>query len=120
MKFNVIMLAIAFAIGALAGYGFYAANGAETDLPLANALGGGIALFITLAGTIAVAPKNDGGGGTLNIRLASGVFFALILVEQIIFCFVPFTLAPYVVVTGVLTLVYVLIAYAIGKTLQNG
>ncbi|GHV79292.1 hypothetical protein AGMMS49944_10830 [Spirochaetia bacterium] len=120
MKINVILLAIAFAIAALAGYGFYAANGAETDIPLANALGGGIGLFITLAGTIAVTPKNDGGGGALNIRLASGVFFALILVAQIVFCFVPFTLAPYVVVTGVLTLVYVLIAYAIGKALQNG
>ncbi|GHV11286.1 hypothetical protein FACS189491_02240 [Spirochaetia bacterium] len=31
-----------------------------------------------------------------------------------------FSLTPYVVITGVLVLVYVLIAYAIGKALQNG
>ena len=119
MKINVILLAIAFAIAALAGYGLYAANGAETDIPLANALGGGIALFVSLAGTIAVIPKSDGGGGTLNIRLASGVFFVLILVEQIVFCLVPFSLAPYIIVTGLLLLIYVLIAYAIGRTLQK-
>ncbi|GHV25396.1 hypothetical protein FACS189498_3570 [Spirochaetia bacterium] len=119
MKINGILLAIAFAVAALIGYGLYAVNGAETDIPLANALGGGIVLFITLAGTIAVTPKNDGGGGALNIRLTSGVFFALILVEQIVFCFVPFSPAPYIVVTGLLLLVYVLIAYAIGKTLQS-
>ena len=120
MKINVIMLLIAFAIAGLAGYGLYEANGAETDIPLANALGGGIALFITLAGTVAVVPKNVGGGGTMNIRLTSGVFFVLIRVEQVIFCFVPFKQAPYIVVTGILTLVYVLIAYAIGRSLQNG
>ncbi|MDR3123795.1 MAG: hypothetical protein LBU16_08470 [Treponema sp.] len=119
MKINVITLAIAFAIAALIAYGFYSANGAETDIPLANALGGGIALFITLAGTVAVGSK-DGNGGTTNIRLASGIFFVLVLIEQIVFCFVPFSLAPYIVATGILTLVYVLIAYGIGKTLQNG
>jgi hypothetical protein len=119
MKINVITLLIALAIAALAGYGLYAANGAETDIPIANALGGGIALFITLAGTVAVGSK-DGNGGTFNIRLASGVFFVLVAIEQIVFCLTPFRLAPYIVVTGVLTLVYVLIAYAIGKALQNG
>lgn len=119
MKINVIALAIAFAIAALVGYGLYAANGAETDVPLANALGGGIALFITLAGTVAVSGK-DGGEIAVNIRLTSGVFFALLLAEQIVFCFVPFHPAPYIIVTGILTLVYVLIAYSIGRALQHG
>jgi hypothetical protein len=119
MKINIITLAIAFAVAALIGYGLYALNSAETDIPLANALGGGIALFITLAGTVAVGSKS-GSGGTLNIRLTSGVFFVLLLIEQIIFSFVPFRLAPYIVVTGVLSLLYVLIAYAVGKTLSNG
>jgi hypothetical protein len=116
MKINPVTLAIAFAIAALAGYGLYALNGAETDIPLANALGGGIALFITLAGAVAVGVKDDR-GGALNIRLASGVFFVLILIEQLIFCAVPFRPAPYLVVTGVLTLIYALVVYAIGKAL---
>jgi hypothetical protein len=119
MRINIITLVIAFAIAALAGYAFYAANGGETDIPLANALGGGIVLFVTLAGTIAVGTK-DGGGSTMNIRLLSGIFFVVMLVEQIIFCFVPFRMPPYIIVTGVLLLVYVLIAYGIGKAMQNG
>jgi hypothetical protein len=119
MKINVIALMIAFAIAGLAGYGLYAANNAEADVPLANALGGGIALFITLAGTVAVSGK-DGGETAVNIRLTSGIFFILLLVEQIIFCFVSFRLAPYIVVTGILTLIYVLAAYSVRKALQHG
>jgi FtsH-binding integral membrane protein len=118
MKINVIFALIAFAIAALAGYGFYAVNGAVMDIPLANALGGGIALFVALAGATAISSK-DGSGSTMNIRLLSWVFFVLILVEQIIFCFVPFSLPPYIIVTGVFLLVYVLIAYGIGKAMQD-
>jgi hypothetical protein len=117
MRISVIPFAVALAVAALAGYGFYAANGAEGDVPLANALGGGIVLFVTLAGAIALGIKEDKGGGS-NIRLVSFVFFAVMLIEQIIFCFVPFSLAPYVTVTGILLMVYVLIAYGIGKALQ--
>jgi hypothetical protein len=119
MKVNTITLLIAFAVAALAGYAFYAANGAETDIPLANALGGGIALFVTLAGTVSVVSKN-GSGSTSNIRVFSGVFFVLLLVEQIIFCFVPFRLPPYISITGISVLLYVLIAYAIGRSVPNG
>jgi hypothetical protein len=119
MRINVITLFIALAIATLAGYGFYAANGAESDIPLANALGGGIALFVTLSGAIAVGTKENS-GGTQNIRWISIVFFVVMLVEQIIFTIVPFKLPPYITVTGILTLIYVLIAYVIGKALQNG
>jgi hypothetical protein len=118
MKINFIFLLIAFAIAALAGYGFYAANGAETDIPLVNAIGGGIVLFITLGGAIAVR-SSDGGGSTMNISASSWLFFVLLLIEQIVFCFVPFRMPPYIIVTGILLFVYILIAYAIGKALQN-
>jgi hypothetical protein len=119
MKVNVITLLIAFAVAALIGYGFFAVNGAAGDVPLANALGGGLVLFITLSGAISVSVK-DASGGTINIRVASIVFFVVMLIEQIVFCFVPFSLPPYIIITGILILIYVLIAYAIGKALQNG
>jgi hypothetical protein len=119
MRINIITLIIAFAIAALAGYGFYVANGAIADIPLANALGGGIVLFVTLAGAVAVGTK-DGSGSTMNIRLLSSIFFVVMLVEQLIFCFVPFSMPPYIIITGILLLVYILIAYGIGKAMQNG
>jgi hypothetical protein len=119
MKINIIMLGIAFAIAALAGYGFYSANGAEGDIPLASALGSGIALFVTLSGIIAIGTKTNSGAAP-NIRWVSVVFFVLVLIEQIVFTVIKFRLPPYIVVTGILTLVYLFIAYAIGKALQNG
>jgi hypothetical protein len=117
MKVNIVTLIIALAISALAGYGFYAANASE-EYPLVIAIGSGIVLFITLAGTIAVGAK-EGRGSTTNIRVLSGIFFVVLLIEQIIFSFVPFRIAPYSIVTGILLLVYMLIAYAIGKALAG-
>ena len=117
MKINPITLSIAFAIAALAGYGFFAANGMESDIPIANALGGGIALFVTLAGTIAVV-TTDAKGSTMNLRVVSALFFVIMVIEQVIFCFVSFRLAPYIIVTGLLLLIYVLIAYGIGKSMR--
>jgi hypothetical protein len=119
MKINIITLGIAFAIAAFAGYGFYAANGAEGDIPLASALVSGIAFFVTLSGAIAVGTKKDT-GAVQNIRWVSVVFCVILLIEQIIFSVVSFHLAPYIVITGILTLIYLLIAYAIGRALQNG
>jgi hypothetical protein len=117
MKINFIFLLIAFAIASLAGYALYAGNRAETDIPLANALGGGISLFIVLAGRTAVS-LTDGKGTNMNLRLLSGVFFIVILIEQIVFCFVPFKLPPYIIVTGLLMLIYALIAYGIGRSMR--
>ena len=117
MKINVIFLVIAFAISALGGYALYAGNSAETDIPLANATGGGIAFFVTLAGMTAISSK-DARGSSMNIRVLSGVFFAVILVEQIIFCIVPFRLPPYIIITGILILIYVLLAYTIGRSMR--
>ena len=117
MKINIITLGIAFAIAALLGYGFYAFNNAEGDIPLVSAFGGGAALFITLAGAIAVGTKEDS-NATPNIRWVSVIFFVVILIEQIIFTVVTFKLPPYIIVTGLLVLIYLLTAYAIGKALQ--
>jgi hypothetical protein len=117
MKINVIMLIIALAIGALAGYGFFAANAADTYREVI-ALGAGLSLFVTLGGIIAVGAA-AGRGGVGNIRALSAVFFVLFLVEQLIFSFVPFRLPPYIITTGILLLVYLLIGYAVGKALNG-
>jgi hypothetical protein len=118
MKINIVLLIIALAIAALAGYGFYAANSQEGDVPLLIAVVAGILLFITLAGTIAFDAL-QGRGSVANIRVVSGIFFFILLIEQIIFSIAPFRIAPYIIVSGVSALVYALIAYAIGKALKN-
>ena len=115
LKINHVYLLIVFGIAALAGYALFAANGAETDIPLANAIGGGIAFFVTLSGAVAVSAGSK--GATMNIRILSKVFFAVILFQQIVFTFVPFRIAPYIIITSVLTLVYLMVAYAIGRSM---
>ena len=110
MKFNLVTLLIAFGIAALGGYTLFVINTADADIPLANAIGGGIAFFVTLAGAISVS-FNSGKGPTLNIRVLSSIFFAIVLVQQMVFCFVPFSMPPYIIITGILLLLYALIVY---------
>lgn len=115
MKVNIVTLLISLGIAALCSYAFFAINSAETDIPLANAIGGGVALFVTLAGTLSVSFES-GKGPTLNIRVISSIFFVIMLVQQIIFCFIKFNLPSYIIITGLLVLIYLLIVYKSSKT----
>ncbi|MDR2049427.1 MAG: hypothetical protein LBP69_08215 [Treponema sp.] len=113
MKVNVVFLLIALAVSALAGYGFYAANDGELYRPVIT-IGGGLSLFIPLAGLLAL---NAGGrGGAVHIKVVSTLFFAVLLIEQAAFSFLALKLAPYIIITGILLLVYVLIGYALAHT----
>ena len=118
MRINFVYLAIAFGIAALLGFGFYSANGHADDKPLVNAIVGGAVLFITLAGALAVSSK-DSRGVNVNIRTVSWVFFVIMLIEQAIFCIGRLLVAPYVIITGLLMLVYLLIAYSIGRSMRS-
>jgi hypothetical protein len=118
MKINIVTLLIALAVAVLVAYGFHAANSGE-EYVLALTLGAGLTLFITLSGTFAVRTKGER-GGTANIRIVSGIFFLVTLIEQIVFSFVPLSLPPYIIVTGILMLIYLLIVYGIGKALREG
>jgi hypothetical protein len=117
MKINIVTLLIALAVAVLAAYGFYTANSGE-EYVMVLTFGAGLTLFVTLAGSIAVGTKG-GQGSTANVRIVSGIFFPVILIEQIVFSFVPLSLPPYIIVTGVLMLIYLLIVYGIGKALRE-
>ena len=113
MKINPVFALIAFAIAALAGYGFSTWNESET-FQLLMAGGAGLSIFITLGGTIAVS---SGGRGTAgNIRALSIVFLLLFIISNIIFSVTGLTTpAAYIIVNGILLLVYILIAYAVKR-----
>jgi hypothetical protein len=113
MKVNVVFALIAFAIASLIGYGFFAANSGE-PYQLFKAIYGGVTLFIPLAGIFAVSA--GGRGGKVHTKVVSMLFFIAVLVAQLIFNFVVFRLAPYIIITGILLLVYVLICYAVART----
>jgi hypothetical protein len=109
------MLVIALVFAALVGYGFYAANYGE-QYRLLLTIGVGISLFLPLCGVLAVGVK--GRGSTGNLRALSAVFFVLMLTDNLIFSFVSFRLAPYIIITGILLLIYALIVYAVTRALK--
>jgi len=113
MKVNFVMLLIAIAVAALAAFGFYSANKGE-DTQLLITIGSGAMLFITFAGTIAVG---FGSGGTGNIKVVSVLFFVVSIISNLIFNFFM-AMEPYVIVNGILMLIYILISYSVVRALK--
>jgi hypothetical protein len=114
MRVNVVLLIIAFGIAALAAFGFYAGNGDETYRWVIT-IGSGVGLFVTLEGIFVLSAAN---GGSANIKVVSVLFFIAMLIENLVFSFTAVRLAPYVIVTGILLLLYALIVYGIYRALK--
>jgi hypothetical protein len=116
MRINPVLLIITLAISALAGYGFFAWNSGE-PYQLLIAAGGGLTVFLPLGGLFALA--SDGQGAAGNIRALSAVFLVLEITGNIIFSIAKMA-APtaYIIVNGILILIYVLIGYAVSRALK--
>jgi hypothetical protein len=116
MKINVVFMFIALAIAALVGYGFFALKEGDS-YQLLIAIGAGLGVFLPLSGTIALSSDSRGIVG--NIRALSIVFLLVFVVSNIVFGFIKLvTPSAYIIVNGILLLVYILIGYAIAKTLK--
>ena len=117
MRVNFVMLLIALAIAALSAYGFYAWNSGET-FQLLITIGAGIQIFITFSGIIAVQ-STGGRGGVGNIRAISIIFLIIAILSNVIFSFISLT-APtsYIIVNGIIFLIYVLVGYGVIKALK--
>ena len=115
MKINIIPTLIALAISALIAYALYSFCKTE-GLELLLAIVGGIAMFLPLATCLGV--RFPEGRTSVNLVTIGGVFFGIMLVAQLIFTFVHFATPALIIVDGLLLLVFLLCAYAIGKARQ--
>jgi hypothetical protein len=116
MKINPVMTIIALAIAVLAAYGFYAWNNGEQNQWFIT-IGSGLTIFITLGASLAVSNETRGVAG--NIRVTALVFLLTGIISHIIFSLVSsLGIAPYIIVNGILLLVFVLIAYSVSKALE--
>jgi hypothetical protein len=115
MKINPIMLIVSLFVSALIAFGFYTANRGEIYLWLIT-VGSAVLCFFTLSGILAVS--FDVRGGTGNYKIVSALFFIIMLISNIIFNFLNFTLAPYIIINGILFLLYIVIEYGIIKALR--
>lgn len=78
-------------------------------------IGSFLTLAISLAGTVSLSFDYD--RTTILTRTTSGVFFALLLASQIVFVVMDaFLLPTYVLVTGGMTILYVMIVYGISRS----
>ena len=115
MKIKVIPIFFAAAISALIAYALYIFCKTEGQ-ELLLAIGGGISLFLPLATCFGV--RFPQGRTSANIATIGGVFFAILLITQIIFTFVQFSTPVFVIVTGLLLLVFLSSVYAVAKAKQ--
>jgi hypothetical protein len=113
MKINPVMTLIALAIAALATYGFYVSNSGEQSQWLIT-IGSGVMIFINLGGCLAVSSETRGLAG--NIRITSLVFLIIGIISHIIFSSISNPgIAPYIIVNGIILLLFVLIVYSTSR-----
>lgn len=114
MKFNIVQTLFALAISGLIGYGFYHFNQGELKLFLGT--GSFIFLSLTLIPTIGInfiLPRT-----TRVIKTVSGVFFLLAFISSLIFSYINFSVPGYVIINGILILLFTLLAYSIQRAKQ--
>lgn len=114
MKIDFVKSAIAIAVSGLIAYGFYHFHNGENKSLLS--LGSFLFTATTLLFTIGINfefPRT-----TTMVRTVSGIFFVISLLNNIIFSFNDFSVPFYVIVNGILALIYILIVYTISKAKQ--
>ncbi len=114
MKVNFVQTIIAIAVSLLIAYGLYSFHDIENTMLLFA--GSFVFLAATLVMTIGTSFKFP--RTTTNIRVVSGIFFAVALISNLIFTFINFSVPSYVIINGILLLVFILIAYSINKAKQ--
>jgi hypothetical protein len=114
MKINFVQTSIAIALSFLLAYGFYSFNKSENKLVL------GIGSFIFLASTLVVmiAMNFELNRTTSNIRVVSSVFFVFGLIINLIFSFILFSIASYIITNGIFLLLFLLIIFSINRLKQ--
>ncbi len=115
MKPNIFLIIVSVLIAALSGYGFYAANSGENFCILLS-LGSGLTFAATLIGTLGIGLKER--AGNVNFKIVSVIFFMLFLISNLLFGFIGMKVAPYIIVNGIILLIYAIFEYGIIKTIE--
>ena len=107
MKIDFVKTIIAVAISCLLAYGFYAICKVD-ELRWLLTIVSGVAMTITLAFTLGIKPKAE--RTSVMFTTMSSIFFVVITVMDFIFAFVNFSKPVFVILNGIILLIYALIA----------
>ena len=113
VKFQLIPALISAGIAFLVAYGFFAANAKEWQRWLMFAVCA-VELIVLFGSGFCLKYAER---GNINIAVLSIVFIIIAMIVQLIATFIPFSAAPYIIVNGLLIMLYVGITYAIAKAL---
>ena len=112
-KFKLVPTILAVGISALAAYGYYSCcEGGESGIAIA--IGGFLMLFASLFGLMGFS--YDKAKHQSLIRVVSSIFMLVALISNILFCTIGFSMPAYIIVNGILTLIYILTVYQLDKT----
>ena len=114
MKINFVQTIIAIALSLLISYGLYSFHDSENKMLLSA----GSFLFLALTLIITIGASFELPRTTTNVKVVSGIFFAVALISNLIFTFIKFSVPSYVIINGILLLVFILIAYSINRAKQ--
>ena len=111
MKINPVLTILSLLFAALAAYALYSFCRSE-ELQWVITIFGGVNLFLVWAGTIAVSLPD--GRRNVNFKVLNIIFAVIITVLQIVFTLTVVSMPTYLLCSGILLLLWLTIAYAIG------
>jgi len=114
MKINFVQTIIAIAVSLLIAYGLYSFHDSENKILLSS----GSFVFLSTTLVMSIGASFELPRTTTNVRVVSGIFFVITLISNLIFTFINFSVPSYIIINGILLLVFILIAYSINKAKQ--
>ena len=111
MKFNVVKTAVSVAISALIAYAYYAFSDSRNGglVSIGSFIENSIMLITALGITI------KGVRTMVNLKIVGWLFFLVSIISNSIFAAITFNQPSYIIVNGLILLIFVLVAYSIGK-----
>lgn len=116
MKLNNIPSLLALAISLLFGYGFYAVAGDDPNAALAF-MGGSICLFVILFVSMGLSYEDGRKGVSLQVLGFSSAI--VMLISQFAFALFGIRTNAYIIVNGIILLLFLSIYYAIYRCRQD-
>jgi hypothetical protein len=115
MKVNLVYVIIGLAISALIAFGFYSFHEGSNKMLLVI----GSMIFMSITLTLSFAVKiNERPRSTVLIRTVSGIMFFVGLVANISFSLIKFEKDWYIIIIGLILLIYCLILYTLVRSKQ--
>jgi hypothetical protein len=114
MKINFLQTIIAIAMSLLIAYGIFSFHVFENKLLLST----GSFVFLSASLILTMGTSFELPRTTTNVRVVSGIFFIMALISNLVFTFIDFTVPSYVIINGILLLVFISIEYSIIKSKQ--